>query len=211
MAEKDPPPQPSALTTRGASSLSESQQDSPSPLPQWLDQALLRIATGIEGNTSAAFAIRDLLASAMKDHAQSDRRTEQHLADLKVEFDAFVGRLDDSLATLKAVTGQTFDARNDLKRGAGKLEDALNESKKFALMTRAELGEELETEGGAPKPVRVFVRKWSVKVVNVMWPITVRAAPTIVGKIAQAVGGSVVLAALAKILHFYATHAASIQ
>ena len=218
----DKPPAPS----------SESLQSSSSP-PQ-LDPASERllgdIARGIEGNTQGLFALKaiftKIIADALKemrgDRLDADERYIKRLG----ELNATISRIDlGNEKTLGAVQelidqfasdsaqerGLLAGAREGVDKavvGIERVRDITERNIKILAVPESpnEVDIEVKGSGAAPLSVRVFVSKMSVHAVNLLWPITVRVAATLPGKIFQAVGGGAVLAALARILHFYVTH-----
>lgn len=198
MSDQDP--KVPAPQSDGKSS-SDSSPAQPSPLVQWLEPTLLRIARGIEGNTTSVFAIQKILAAVAADISKSGRGTNDQIADLKVEFDAFIGRVDDTILAQKILMGSVHDAKKALDEGRRTFDRAIDESAKHPKYDIA-----LEEGSAAPQELRVFVGRTSVRILDIVWPIAIKQAPTTAAKVAQYIGGSALLAAIGKIIHFVVTH-----
>lgn len=189
---------------------------------QWLDPLLSRITKGIEGNTDAVFAMKELLdyelTQIRRELGARDRRTESRIAELQSAFDGFVAEmkvLSRSTAELGSVGGDKVRALEQgaraleqgsqaLTDGAKSFKDKIDETGKQLLLMRGELGDDFE-EGPAPKALRRFVRKAADRALNFVWPIAERQGKAAAVWILKAMSTAIATGALAKLIHYYVT------
>jgi hypothetical protein len=200
--------------------------------PPLLDHASERllgdIARGIKGNTDGLFALKTILEKLVgealvtlrRDRLDSDDRQVKRLTELNATISginlgneralgAMQELIDNYAATSSLERGLLTGAREGVDKAVAGIEktrrDITEQNIKLALPARGEV--EIDVQGAAPVSVRIFAGRLAVHAVNILWPITVRMAPTVLGRIFQALGGGAVLAALGRLIHFYVTHA----
>lgn len=218
MSDKPTDPSPESPL----SSLSQLQLDPAS------ERLLGDIAKGIEGNTQGLFALKLIITKIVSDAIQAmrgdrlaaDERYVRRLAELNTTIQNINLGNEQALGAMQELINR-FASDSSMERGlltgtrdgVDKAVAAIEQTRKditerqFKLLVPPANEISVEVQGAAPLSVRVFVSKMSVHAVNLLWPITVRMAPTVIGRVFQAAGGGAVLAALAKLVHFYVTHA----
>lgn len=197
--------------------------------PQQLDLASERvlgdIARGIKGNTDGLFALKTILEKLIgealvtlrRDRLDSDDRQVKRLTELNATISginlgneralgAMQELIDNYAATSSLERGLLSGAREGVDKAVAGIEKTRRDitEQNIKLAARGEV--EIDVQGAAPVNVRIFVGRLAVHAVNILWPITVRMAPTVLGRIFQALGGGTVLAALGRLIHFYVTH-----